>query len=504
MRVERHGSLSSPNPGGVPGRLRWSPAFRRSGAGHRLKAELQRRPPRTETASASAYPRSACRWRPHDFASAWPKPSSRAANPPTTSTGSSPPFGRRRISAAAWSSCPSAWTSAGLIRPPATSPSPFRGRTSTGSPGRQGRPGSMSPPGLVERAGPKLFNAAVLIGPAGELLLHHRKINELDIALDLYSVGDRVGVAQTDLGTFGLTSPPTISRTRSPSATCSAGWRAGDPLPVRLGGGRGPRQRQRPLWQALAGRLHGVGPALRRDGRRRQQRRPVDGRAVGRAEVHRLFAGRRSRRGGPGPRAVRGNRRGRRLRGHRAAPAGGAARTSPKPFGRAGTPGPDHFAPAGIVSHSEWSADSSRAPLRCADRPGKWGKPCGAASCGRNRLPRAGRGRRLVDLGQLGLLRPGEQPGPAGRQGRRPDRQGAGRRAIGPAHGGRTGRADRHRPAAPASIWTSGFRFTPPERPSGRAPLRARRKSSSTRGPGSGTRRRSPRSAATRTSAAPS
>jgi predicted amidohydrolase len=58
--------------------------------------------------------------------------------------------------------------------------------------------------GLVERAGPKLFNAAVLIGPAGELLLHHRKINELDIALDLYSVGDRVGVAQTDLGTFGL------------------------------------------------------------------------------------------------------------------------------------------------------------------------------------------------------------------------------------------------------------------------------------------------------------
>jgi predicted amidohydrolase len=58
--------------------------------------------------------------------------------------------------------------------------------------------------GLVERAGSKIFNAAVLIGPHGELLLHHRKINELDIALDLYSVGDRVGVAHTDLGTFGL------------------------------------------------------------------------------------------------------------------------------------------------------------------------------------------------------------------------------------------------------------------------------------------------------------
>jgi len=58
--------------------------------------------------------------------------------------------------------------------------------------------------GLVERAGAQLFNSAVLIGPSGELLLHHRKINELDIAFDLYSVGDRVGVAHTELGTIGL------------------------------------------------------------------------------------------------------------------------------------------------------------------------------------------------------------------------------------------------------------------------------------------------------------
>lgn len=58
--------------------------------------------------------------------------------------------------------------------------------------------------GLVERSGPRLFNAAVLIGPTGELLLHHRKINELDIALDLYSVGDRLGVVKTELGTIGL------------------------------------------------------------------------------------------------------------------------------------------------------------------------------------------------------------------------------------------------------------------------------------------------------------
>jgi predicted amidohydrolase len=58
--------------------------------------------------------------------------------------------------------------------------------------------------GLVERAGRRLYNAAVLIGPTGELLLHHRKINELDIALDLYTVGDRLGVVETELGTIGL------------------------------------------------------------------------------------------------------------------------------------------------------------------------------------------------------------------------------------------------------------------------------------------------------------
>lgn len=59
--------------------------------------------------------------------------------------------------------------------------------------------------GLVERAGDRLYNAAVLIGPAGDLLLLHRKINELDIALDLYAIGDRLGVVETELGTLGLT-----------------------------------------------------------------------------------------------------------------------------------------------------------------------------------------------------------------------------------------------------------------------------------------------------------
>ena len=58
--------------------------------------------------------------------------------------------------------------------------------------------------GLVERDGERLYNAAVFIGPDGELLAHHRKINELEIAHDLYSPGDRLSVVRTPLATFGL------------------------------------------------------------------------------------------------------------------------------------------------------------------------------------------------------------------------------------------------------------------------------------------------------------
>jgi predicted amidohydrolase len=58
--------------------------------------------------------------------------------------------------------------------------------------------------GLVERSGDRLFNAAVLLDATGQVLVHHRKINELDIALDLYAIGDRLGVAATELGTLGL------------------------------------------------------------------------------------------------------------------------------------------------------------------------------------------------------------------------------------------------------------------------------------------------------------
>jgi predicted amidohydrolase len=58
--------------------------------------------------------------------------------------------------------------------------------------------------GLTERANERIYNAAVLIGPDGRILLKHRKINILDIAQDLYSTGDRLGVARTPLGVIGV------------------------------------------------------------------------------------------------------------------------------------------------------------------------------------------------------------------------------------------------------------------------------------------------------------
>ncbi len=58
--------------------------------------------------------------------------------------------------------------------------------------------------GLVERDGDQLYNAAVLIDLQGEILLKHRKINELDIAQDLYATGDRLAVAHTELGTLAI------------------------------------------------------------------------------------------------------------------------------------------------------------------------------------------------------------------------------------------------------------------------------------------------------------
>jgi predicted amidohydrolase len=58
--------------------------------------------------------------------------------------------------------------------------------------------------GLVEATAEGVFNAAVLLGPEGELLLHHRKINELEIGHACYDLGDRLQVVKTPLAVFGV------------------------------------------------------------------------------------------------------------------------------------------------------------------------------------------------------------------------------------------------------------------------------------------------------------
>jgi predicted amidohydrolase len=58
--------------------------------------------------------------------------------------------------------------------------------------------------GLVERCGDRLHNSSLLFDPGGKLLLRHRKVNELDIALDLYSTGRALEVADTEFGTVGI------------------------------------------------------------------------------------------------------------------------------------------------------------------------------------------------------------------------------------------------------------------------------------------------------------
>jgi predicted amidohydrolase len=58
--------------------------------------------------------------------------------------------------------------------------------------------------GLVERAEDAVYNSAVLLDPQGELRMLHRKLNELDIGHPYYAQGDRLGVCQTEFGTFGL------------------------------------------------------------------------------------------------------------------------------------------------------------------------------------------------------------------------------------------------------------------------------------------------------------
>jgi len=58
--------------------------------------------------------------------------------------------------------------------------------------------------GLTERCGELVYNSAILVSPEGEILLHYRKINELDIGRKFYATGDQLAVARTEIGTVGI------------------------------------------------------------------------------------------------------------------------------------------------------------------------------------------------------------------------------------------------------------------------------------------------------------
>ena len=58
--------------------------------------------------------------------------------------------------------------------------------------------------GLTERDGDRVFNSAVIIDRQGQVILKHRKVNELDIGHPFYDRGDRLNVCHTELASFGL------------------------------------------------------------------------------------------------------------------------------------------------------------------------------------------------------------------------------------------------------------------------------------------------------------
>ena len=58
--------------------------------------------------------------------------------------------------------------------------------------------------GLTEKQGSNIYNSAILIDKQGQVLIKHRKLNELAIGHQYYGQGDRLGVVQTEFGAVGL------------------------------------------------------------------------------------------------------------------------------------------------------------------------------------------------------------------------------------------------------------------------------------------------------------
>jgi len=64
--------------------------------------------------------------------------------------------------------------------------------------------GIMTVAGVTELDKGRIYNSAILVDEVGRILLKHRKINELTIAHDLYSIGNILSIAETRLGTIGV------------------------------------------------------------------------------------------------------------------------------------------------------------------------------------------------------------------------------------------------------------------------------------------------------------
>jgi predicted amidohydrolase len=58
--------------------------------------------------------------------------------------------------------------------------------------------------GLAEKEGKQTYNAALLISSSGEIMIHHRKINILDIAQGYYGQGRGLQVVETPFGNVGV------------------------------------------------------------------------------------------------------------------------------------------------------------------------------------------------------------------------------------------------------------------------------------------------------------
>ena len=58
--------------------------------------------------------------------------------------------------------------------------------------------------GLTERDQDKVYNAAILIDDLGNILTKYRKINVLEVAADMYSVGQSISVVDTKFGKIGI------------------------------------------------------------------------------------------------------------------------------------------------------------------------------------------------------------------------------------------------------------------------------------------------------------